>query len=446
MTEPTSRDSFRARWPRGATAGAVALGLMLVVVVAAVVVHRRPGRALDPLSLASTEADNNNNSGGGAGASVEYRLTTSLPQLPGQATVYQLRPTPLTRTDASRMSKALGLGSVQPSAGGGWHATARGATFDVTSTPTSWSVHLARASAGPKSPATDEKLCIQIYPPPPGCAQAPATTPSVPPTTTATSVPETTTTSVPGTTTSSAPPATSVPATSSSAETTARSALHAMGVRASDARAAVKTAPDGFTVTLTPLVGGVTVEGLEWTFGVSPAGAIIRVDGLLVDLERIGDYPLSTVRSAYDTLARSGTGPATGRRTTAPNGARPVVLIERVQLGLMVVAGTEPTTVYVVPTYRFTGHVKATNATFTTARVAVDPRWLATTAGLGTTPSAPLATLPVPRPGFGDNSGRGTAPRVTAGTAPRATAGTTPGVTAGTSPGLTAGIPPSTTP
>ena len=400
MTEPTSRDSFRARWPRGATAGAVALGLMLVVVVAAVVVHRRPGRALDALSLASTEVDNN--SGGGAGASVEYRLAISLPQLPGQATVYQLRPTPLTRTDASRMSKALGLGSVQPSPGGGWRATAQGATFDVTSTPTSWSVHLARASAGPNAPISDGKLCIQIYPPPPGCAQAPAPTPSVPPTTT--------TTSVPRTTTSSAPPATSVPATSSSAETTARSALHAMGVRASDARAAVKTAPDGFTVTLTPLVGGVTVEGLEWTFGVSPAGAIIRVDGLLVDLERIGDYPLSTVRSAYDTLARSGTGPATGRRTTAPNGARPVVLIERVQLGLMVVAGTEPTTVYVVPTYRFTGHVEAANATFTTARVAVDPRWLATTAGLGTTPSAPLATLPVPRPGFGDNSGRGTAP------------------------------------
>jgi hypothetical protein len=414
VTEPTSRDRFRARWPRRTTAGAVALGLILVIVVTAIVVQRRPGRALDALSLASTAADTNN---GGAGASVEYRLATALPQLPDRAIVYQLRPTPLTRAEASRMSKALGLGGVQPSAGGGWRATAQGATFDISSTATSWSVHMARVST-PKSPLSDENLCIQIYPPPPGCAPSATTAPS-------------TTTTTSGTTASSGPPVPSVPATSSSAEATARSALHAMGVPASDARAAVKAASDGFTVTLTPLVGGMPVEGLEWTFAVSPSGAIIRVDGLLVDLEDIGDYPLGTVRSAYDTLARSGTG--TGRRTTAPDDARPVALIEHVQLGLMVVAGTEPTAVYVVPTYRFTGHIKGTNDTFTTARVAVDPRWLATTAGLGTTPSSPPATVPVPRPGFRDNSG-GTAPGVTAGTAPPATAGTAPGVTASTTP------------
>lgn len=401
MTEPTSRDRFRARWPRGTTAGAVALGLILVIVVVAVVVHRRSGRALDALSLTSTEVDNNRSSG--AGASAEYRLATTLPELRGHATVYQLRPTPLTRADASRMSKALGLGSVQPSEGGGWRATATGVTFEVTATPTSWSVHLTRAIATPSAPLSGGSVCIQIYPPPPGCE------------------PPTTTTSVPGTTTPSAPPS-SAPATSSSAEATARSALHAMGVPASHTRAAVKTTSAGFTVTLTPLVGDIAVTGLEWTFDVSPAGAISRVDGLLVDLENIGDYPLSSVRSAYDTLVRAGTGTSTGRRTTVPDGARPVVLVERVQLGLMVVVGTEPAAVYVVPTYLFTGHSKAPNAPVTTARVAVDPRWLAGAAGLGTTPPA---TVPVPQPGFGDNS-RGTAPGATAGTAPGVTASTTP--------------------
>lgn len=402
MTEPTSRDRFRARWPRGTTAGAVALGLILVIVVIAVVVHRRPGRALDALSLTSTEVDNNRSSG--AGASVEYRLATTLPEPPGQATVYQLRPTPLTRADASRMSKALGLGSVQPSEGGGWRATATGVTFEVTATPTSWSVHLTRASATPSSPLSGGRVCIQISPPPPGCEPVP-----------------TTATSVPGTTTPSAPPS-SAPATSSSAEATARSALHAMGVPASHTHAAVKTTSAGFTVTLTPLVGDIAVKGLEWTFDVSPAGAINRVDGLLVDLEDIGDYPLSTSRFAYDTLARSGAATSTGRRTTVPDDTRPVVLIERVQLGLMVVVGTEPAAVYVVPTYLFTGHSKAANAPFTTVRVAVDPRWLAGAAGLGTTPPA---TVPVPRPGFSDNS-RGTAPGATAGTAPGVTASTTP--------------------
>ncbi len=411
MTEPTSRDRFRARWPRGTAAGAVALGFILVIVVTAIVVQRRSGRALDALSLTSTEVDNNRSSG--AGASVEYRLATTLPELPGQATVYQLRPTPLTRADASRMSKALGLGGVQPAAGGGWRATAKGATFDVTATPTSWSVHLTRTSAAPSSPPGGARLCIQISPPPPGCEPVPATT-----------------TSGPGTTTPAAPPASSPPATSSSAEATARSALHAMGVPASDARAAVKTTSAGFTVTLTPLVGDIAVTGLEWTFDVSPAGAIDRVDGLLVDLEDIGDYPLSTARSAYDTLARRGAATATGRRTTVPDDTRPVVLIEHMQLGLMVVVGTEPAAVYVVPTHLFTGHFKAANAPFTTARVAVDPRWLAGAAGLGTTPSTPPATVPVPRPGFSDNSGSGSAP----------------GVTTGTSPGATAGNPPTTTP
>ena len=125
-----------------------------------------------------------------------------------------------------------------------------------------------------------------------------------------------------------------------------------------------------YSVVIHSMVNGIVVQGLDWMVEVGDRGAIQSVSGVAAAFDRIGNYPLRSIETAYrhinDEQLRGVVPIALGApeladRATVPHPSTTTIRVTTAHLGYEVWYGVDhdkPAT-FIVPTYEFIGVTNA---------------------------------------------------------------------------------------
>lgn len=238
----------------------------------------------------------------------EYRMPTPLAKPADTAPAYRLNGA--TKADAQRLASAFGLGDVAAEQDEAWTASGdsghlqvdrRGhwwfgpdkgdtgvasssATGSVTRSVTA-TVAADDAAVGECAPCPPDAICTMECKPPTRPNKQPERPPGMP--------------------------------TAAEAESLARDIWAKAGVEVGKAKVDVQDGYSMFYVHFTPLVDGQEATGLEQSISIGPNKEIQYASGVVVDLDKLGDYPLIDTAAALDRLNNP---PAydTGGREPAP--------------------------------------------------------------------------------------------------------------------------------
>ncbi|HEX4866322.1 MAG TPA: hypothetical protein VFV32_01725 [Acidimicrobiales bacterium] len=313
-TEPTSGDLTLEppTGPRRDARRRVLWGALAVVAVAAgALVVVSAGGDDGPPTLPVSLAGGRHEAAGAmvadmALAYVRYEAGDELPALGGEAPAHRLRPT-VDEASVRALANALALDGDVVHDGELWHVTDGEKTLEVHGPTGSWWFSTAKGGVATASGSASRGGASGGSA---GCDPGPAVDCVSPETT----IPQ--------------PPA-DLPS-KDDARRVALDLLRATGADVDGAEVNLDGPYDAWYVDVRYAVDGVTASGWGSMVAVGSKGAIVNASGLLVDIERLGDYPLLDTRAAIDRLNTQqgamfdgGPAPASGSGGTEPGVAVP---------------------------------------------------------------------------------------------------------------------------